>query len=61
MKRIFIEQETLDLAQQQTEETRDRVKEEIQNGTPDSIKNAIREHLEALRRQRAFITAHYNL
>ncbi len=60
-KRIYIEPETLETAEQNFNDALREARETIQNGTPDEIREAIRRAVDRSSDYRAFIRANYNI
>ena len=60
-RRVYIEAETLQKAEENTREAIQNAHEIIKNGTPDEIRAAVADVLQKSAAQRAFIRANYNL
>lgn len=61
MKKIFIEPETMQKAEENTRAAFTAAHAAIENGTPEQIRETAADLLQKLRAQRAFICANYNL
>lgn len=60
-RKIYIEPETLEKAEQNTREAFQAAHDAIENGTPDEIRAAVADLIQKSAAQRAFIRANYNL
>ena len=60
-RKIYIEPETLEKAEQNTREALKNAAYIIEEGTPDEIRAAVADLIQKSAAQRAFIRANYNL